>query len=109
VRVRIADGHWPAVHAACLTGAATPPGSVAVTIQAADAAGVAPLVFHAPALTPRRREIARQLFAGLPNSEIARQLDISPSTVQDHVKAVLDKLGVHGRRELVAGILGRRL
>jgi hypothetical protein len=29
-------------------GAATPPGSVAVTIQAADAAGVAPLVFHAP-------------------------------------------------------------
>jgi DNA-binding CsgD family transcriptional regulator len=62
-----------------------------------------------PGITPRRRELGRLLLAGLPNSEIARQLDISPYTVQDHVKAVLDRLGVHRKRELVAGILGRRL
>lgn len=109
VRVRMADGHWLAVHATRLTGTATPPGSVAVTIQAAGVADVAPLVFHAHGLTPRQRELARLLLAGLPNSEIARQLYISPHTVGDHVKAVLDKLGVHSKRELVAGILSQQL
>jgi hypothetical protein len=39
----------------------------------------------------------------------AARLYISRYTVQDHVKAVLDKLGVHSKRELIAGLLGQRL
>jgi DNA-binding CsgD family transcriptional regulator len=49
------------------------------------------------------------LLDGLSNTEIARGLDISAYIVQDHVKAVLGKLGVHSKRELIAGMLGQRL
>lgn len=86
-----------------------PPGTVAVTIQRALPADVAALVFHAHGLTARERQLARLLLDGLPNTEIAQQLYISTYTVRDHVKAVLDKLGVHSKRELIASILGQRL
>ncbi|MGH3540226.1 MAG: LuxR C-terminal-related transcriptional regulator [Pseudonocardiaceae bacterium] len=36
-------------------------------------------------------------------------MHISTYTVRDHVKAVLDKLGVHSKRELIASILSQRL
>jgi DNA-binding NarL/FixJ family response regulator len=72
-------------------------GTVAVTIQRATPTDVAALVFHAHGLTARERQLARLLLDGLPNTEIAQQLYISTYTVRDHVKAVLDKLGVHNQ------------
>jgi DNA-binding NarL/FixJ family response regulator len=86
-----------------------PSGTVAVTIQRATPTDVAALVFHAHGLTARERQLARLLLDGLPNTEIAQQLYISTYTVRDHVKAVLDKLGVHSKRELIASILSQRL
>ncbi|MGH3899184.1 MAG: LuxR C-terminal-related transcriptional regulator [Pseudonocardiaceae bacterium] len=109
VRTRTPAGHWLTIHASHLTGMTVPPGTVAVTIQRAPPADVAALVFHAHGLTPRERQLARLLLDGLPNTEIAHQLYISTYTVRDHVKAVLDKLGVHSKRELIASILSQRL
>lgn len=109
VRTRTPAGHWLTIHASPLTGMAVPPGTVAVTIQRAPPADVAALVFHAHGLTPRERQLARLLLDGLPNTEIAQRLYISTYTVRDHVKAVLDKLGVHSKRELIASILSQRL
>ena len=40
-----------------------------------------------------------QLKQGATNAEIARQLVITPKTVDHHVSAVLAKLGVRTRRE----------
>ncbi|MFN8490067.1 MAG: response regulator transcription factor [Caldilineaceae bacterium] len=50
-------------------------------------------------LTPRQVEILTLIAKGLCNKEIAHQLNISVSTVQNHVAALLAALGVQNRTE----------
>ncbi len=51
------------------------------------------------ALTPRECEVLRELGNGRSNKEIARQLDLSISTVKHHVHKILEKLQVARRAE----------
>jgi DNA-binding CsgD family transcriptional regulator len=51
-------------------------------------------------LTPREREIAELVAAGLPNKEIAEQLTLSVRTVEGHVYRACFKLDVTDRDEL---------
>ena len=53
-------------------------------------------------LTDRQLEILRLVATGLSNAEIARRLVVSPRTVDHHVAAILQKLGVHTRRDAAA-------
>jgi DNA-binding CsgD family transcriptional regulator len=55
-----------------------------------------------PSLSPREQEIARLVAIGYPNKTIAGILEISPWTVATHVRRIFNKLGVHGRPEMVA-------
>ena len=50
-------------------------------------------------LTNRQIEILRMLSTGISNAEIAQRLVVSPRTVDHHVSAILQKLGVRSRRE----------
>jgi DNA-binding NarL/FixJ family response regulator len=52
-------------------------------------------------LTPRQREVARLMARGATTPDIARALFISRETAKCHAQAVLTKLGVSSRRELV--------
>ncbi|WKV70265.1 response regulator transcription factor [Streptomyces sp. PCS3-D2] len=54
-----------------------------------------------PGMTPREREIWRLLATGLDNTEIAAELDISVSTVKNHITGVFGKLGVRDRAQAV--------
>lgn len=54
-------------------------------------------------LTPTQEVVARLAATGLSNAEIAAVLVVSPRTVEDHVAAVLARLGVASRIGLITG------
>lgn len=51
------------------------------------------------ALTDRERTVLAQIALGAANKIIARELDISDSTVRVHVRAILKKLGLQNRTQ----------
>ncbi len=55
-----------------------------------------------PHLTPRQREVAELVADGLGNREIARRLGLSDRTVEKHVAALFDVLGVRSRAAVAA-------
>ncbi|MGB1010374.1 MAG: LuxR C-terminal-related transcriptional regulator [Thiolinea sp.] len=55
-----------------------------------------------PTLTGREHQILNMIVAGKTNKEIARQLVISPKTVDKHRTSLMDKLDVHSVAELLA-------
>lgn len=58
-------------------------------------------------LTERQDAIARALVLRTPIKQIAADLEIAPSTVNDHIKALKRKLGARTTTELVANLLGQ--
>jgi DNA-binding CsgD family transcriptional regulator len=101
-RLRAASGRWLTVHASCLRAGDGAPGPIALTIEPAKSAQIAPIIVEAYALTAREQEITRAVARGLSNPEIAAELFLSPHTVRDHLKAIFAKVGVSSRGELVA-------
>jgi len=53
-------------------------------------------------LTKRERDVLALLVEGLNNTQIARRLVVSPSTIKSHVSHILAKLGVASRTEAAA-------
>lgn len=60
-------------------------------------------------LTPREREVFHLIVEGLTTKEIARRLDISAKTAENHRARVLDKLDVRNTAELVRYAVRRGL
>ena len=58
-------------------------------------------------LSARELDVLRLVVAGCENSEIARQLHLSPSTIKHHVSSTLEKLGVDNR--IQAAVMAVRL
>jgi DNA-binding NarL/FixJ family response regulator len=56
---------------------------------------------HPAGLTARQAEVLELLTEGLTNTEIADQLFLSLRTVENHVSAILSKLGVTSREDAV--------
>jgi DNA-binding CsgD family transcriptional regulator len=59
--------------------------------------------FH---ISPREVQVLALLLDGNHLDEIAKRLSITSSTVQDHIKSMLDKTGSRNRSQLIAGVLG---
>ena len=55
-----------------------------------------------PALTPRQTEVLRLLEHGRSTGDIAQELHLSRETVRNHIRHLLQALGVHSRLEAVA-------
>ena len=94
--VRTRDGRWLTLHAERL-GDSSP---VSVIIEPTRPVEIAQLVADAYGLTRRERDVVQLLASGHSRHEIAVSLNLSPHTVDDHVKRVFGKLDVHSRSEL---------
>lgn len=55
-----------------------------------------------PSLSTREEEVLDLLARGLPNAEIAAELNVSENTVRFHLKNIYEKLNVTNRTEAVA-------
>jgi DNA-binding NarL/FixJ family response regulator len=60
-------------------------------------------------LTTREQEVLRLIARGYPYKAVARELSISPRTVETHVSSVLHKLQLSSRHELTRWAAERRL
>jgi non-specific serine/threonine protein kinase len=83
-------------------------GGARTTRERAVGAAVADGSAAEAALTPREREVAQLIAAGLTNRQIGQALVITEKTAANHVQRVLDKLGLHSRGQLAAryGVFG---
>lgn len=59
-------------------------------------------------LTPREREVVRELVKGATSKEIARALNLSPRTVEAHRRNIMAKLKAGSIAELVRMAMGAR-
>jgi len=94
------DGRMVVIEAAPLNGDVN--GRVAVVLRGATPRETFDLLCRAYALTRRERDVVGAVVAGLDTWAITERLFISRYTIQDHLKSIFDKVGVHSRRELLA-------
>lgn len=101
-RVLSRSRNWVMLHGTTLVS--TTSRRVAVIIEPAHPARIAPLLMSAYGLTEREQELTRLVLQGASTTEIAERLVVSAHTVQQHLKSVFDKTGVRSRRDLVGKV-----
>lgn len=101
-RVRTRSGRWLLLYGTRLAGRAT--GQTAVIIQAATPSEITPLIGLTYALTARELQVTQFCLQGHSTEAMARLMNVSPYTVQDHLKSTFSKTGAHSRGQLVAKI-----
>jgi DNA-binding CsgD family transcriptional regulator len=101
-RVLSRSGTWVVLHGASLVSGAAR--RVAVIVEPAHPARIAPLLMSAYGLTEREQQVTRLVLQGNSTTEIALRLMVSAHTVQQHLKSIFDKTGVRSRRDLVGKV-----
>jgi len=102
LRARGQSGQWYSIRTALTEPDPTGDSSTVVLITPLGRGEVAPLLTRLYGLSPREREVLMLVARGLSTKEIARRLGISSYTVQEHLGHASDKVGVRGRRALLA-------
>lgn len=105
-RVHTRSGRWLVVHASRLAGSDA--GQIAIILEPARPVEVAPLLLAAYGLTPRETQVAKLVLQGWSTEAIADALCVAVLTVQQHLKAVFEKVGVRSRREFVAQVFAEQ-
>ena len=101
-RVLSRSGTWVVLHGASLVSGSTR--RVAVIVEPAHPARIAPLLMSVYGLSEREQAVTRLVLQGNSTAEIADRLVVSVHTVQQHLKSIFDKTGVRSRRDLVGKV-----
>jgi DNA-binding CsgD family transcriptional regulator len=99
-RARTRDGRWLVVRGSLLGDG--PHAPVAVLLEPARPAEMAPLLAAAYGLTDSELRVTELVAHGRTTREIAAKLHLSAYTVQDHLKSIFVKTGTGSRGDLVA-------
>lgn len=102
LRARGQSGRWYTIRVDRTEPDASGRSSAIVLITPLGRRDVAPLLATLYGLSPREREVLTLVARGLSTKEIATRLGISGYTVQEHLSHASDKVGVRGRRALLA-------
>ena len=102
LRVRGTSGCWYVLRASLSEPDATGTSSVVVVIRPALRREVAPVLSRLYALSQREREVVAAVSRGESTKCIAAALGVSPHTVEEHLERACRKIGVRGRKALVA-------
>jgi DNA-binding CsgD family transcriptional regulator len=100
---RARSGGWVHLHASPLVGPRAEQ-QIAVLLERARPNQTATLLLQAHGLTSREVEVSRLVLGGRSTRDIAQDLSITTLTVQQHLKAVFEKVNVRSRRELLARV-----
>ena len=98
-RVRTASERWLVVHGAPMEAG---PAAVAVVLQPASLRQVLPAAAAWFGLTRRESDVLHLVADGMPAKQMARRLQLSVLTINDHLRSAYRKADVSGREELLA-------
>ena len=101
VRLHMRSGQWLMLFASRLSSSGDQT-QISVIFEMAQPAEIAPLIMQAYHLTKREGEVTQCVLLGWSTTEISAALHISSNTVQDHLKAIFEKVDVGSRGELAA-------
>lgn len=101
MHARTSSGTWLHIQASLALPANGRDGDTIVVIGPAAPQTVQWLRTSGYLLSPRETEIVELVARGCSTRQIAARLFISENTIQDHLKHIFEKVGVHSRRALV--------
>jgi DNA-binding CsgD family transcriptional regulator len=105
LRVRSSTGQWLSIWGSIMDGDTGNDG-VSIVIQPAPTSDIARILSLAYGLSPREQQVLQLVISGTASAAIAAQLQVSPHTVQSHLKSLFAKFAVKSRGQLVSKIVG---
>ena len=105
-RAHLAGARLVTVRADRVEGDPGAPYDIAVTIETASAGERADLFARAFGLTRREAELVGAIAGGGDTRDLARTMQVSENTVQDHLKSVFGKTSARSRTQLLAWVRG---
>jgi DNA-binding CsgD family transcriptional regulator len=103
VRLRTVRGDWLSVHASPLHGGSQQ--STVLILEEPAPGELTSLILASHGVTGAQARVVALVLRGYSTKQIAGQLAISQYTIQEHLRAVFDKLGVRSRQELAAALM----
>jgi DNA-binding CsgD family transcriptional regulator len=96
-RIPTRSGRW-----LCLATCPLGGGRIAVVLQPATTEQLLPALAAWHEFTPRQLDVVHLLLQAHSIKQIARRLELSPHTVEDHLKTLYRKTGTNSQQELIA-------
>jgi len=102
MRARGRSGRWYLLSASLAEPDAQGSCATVIAIRPAAPREVASILVGLYDLSPREREVVAAVARGEPTKRVAAALGVSPHTVEEHIDRACAKIGVRGRKALIA-------
>jgi DNA-binding CsgD family transcriptional regulator len=102
------SGRWYTLHGSLAEPDASGESAVVIVIEPVVSRDTATSLSYRYGLSPREREVLLLVIRGESRKRIAARLGLSVYTVQDHLDHACEKVGVRGRKALLARLLADR-